>query len=93
MNHNNYLDNIIFSEDDRDTKKIIDIKSSLLNSESDNENLELIRVYVLALTNDIVNEVCRRAESFSRDSPPKKEEEITENTQNNSDLYNMGALP
>jgi len=63
--HNTYSDNIIFSEDDRASKKIIDIKDSLVHSESEAEELEVIKKYVLELTNAMINEVCLRSESQS----------------------------
>ena len=61
---NPYSENIIFSEDDVDSKKMLTLNDQFtMCSESETENLELIRQYVWDFTNDLITKVCERVES------------------------------
>lgn len=61
---NPYSENIIFSEDDVDSKKRLTLNDQFtMCSESETENIELIKQYIWDFTNDLINQVCERVES------------------------------
>jgi len=59
-----YSETMIFSEDDVDSKKMRNLNDQFtMCSESETDNQELIRLYILEVTNDLITKVCERIES------------------------------
>ncbi|CDW86887.1 UNKNOWN [Stylonychia lemnae] len=91
--HNIHQDNVIFSEDDRQSKKLFNTKEQVLTSESENDSMEVIFKYVKELTDDMINKVCLLSERTNSKSSTREELNINnEKSYEPPEYYKLGAV-